>query len=68
MENISLNFDKTLSFISKDSVLAYKSEIETHNKALFNKTGKGNDFLGWTNLPLQSLKLNWPITKKTVPS
>ncbi len=51
MENISLNFDKTLSFISKDSVLAYKSEIETHNKALFNKTGKGNDFLGWTNLP-----------------
>ena len=51
MERISLNFDKTFDFISKDSIFSYKEEIENHNRALFNKTGKGNDFLGWTNLP-----------------
>jgi glucose-6-phosphate isomerase len=51
MNKISLNFDKTFDFISKDSVYAYKEAIENHNRALFNKTGKGNDFLGWTTLP-----------------
>jgi len=51
MEKISLNFNKTFDFISKDSIFSYKEAIENHNRALFNKTGKGNDFLGWTNLP-----------------
>ena len=51
MEQISLNFDKTFDFISKDSVFSYKETIENHKRALFNKTGKGNDFLGWTTLP-----------------
>ena len=51
MERISLNFDKTFDFISKDSIFSYKEAIENHNRALFNKTGNGNDFLGWTNLP-----------------
>jgi glucose-6-phosphate isomerase len=51
MEKISLNFDKTFDFISKDSIFSYKEAIENHSRALFNKTGKGNDFLGWTNLP-----------------
>ena len=51
MERISLNLDKTFDFISKDSIFSYKEAIEKYNHALFNKTGKGNDFLGWTNLP-----------------
>jgi len=51
MERISLNFDKTFDFISKDSIFSYKNAIEKHNLALFNKTGKGSDFLGWTTLP-----------------
>ena len=51
MEKISLNLEKTFDFISKESVSSYKEAIESHNVALFNKTGKGNDFLGWTTLP-----------------
>ncbi|HLN73942.1 MAG TPA: glucose-6-phosphate isomerase [Prolixibacteraceae bacterium] len=51
MEKISLNFEKTLEFISKDSIFSYKKDIESYNHALFNKTGEGNDFLGWTTLP-----------------
>src|ERR1035437_39703 len=51
MERISLNFDKTFDFISKDSIFSYKNAIEKHNLALSNKTGKGSDFLGWTTLP-----------------
>ena len=51
MEKISLNYEKTFDFISKDSIFSYKKAIESYNVALFNKTGKGNDFLGWTTLP-----------------
>ncbi len=51
MDKISLNFNKTFDFVSKDSILSYKDSIEKSNYALFNKTGKGSDFLGWTTLP-----------------
>lgn len=51
MEKISLKLDKTFDFVSKDSIYAYKKSMEDFNRALAAKTGKGNDFLGWTNLP-----------------
>ncbi len=51
MEKISLNFNKTFDFISKESIFSNKEAVESHNRALFNGTGKGNDFLGWTTLP-----------------
>ena len=44
MEKITLNFDKTFDFISEDAVKGYASELQKHNEALHNKTGKGNDF------------------------
>ncbi len=51
MENISLKFDRTFDFISKEAVSGYADALKLHNEALQNKTGKGNDFLGWVNLP-----------------
>ena len=51
MENITLKFDKTFDFISKEAVNGYADALKMHNEALHNKTGKGNDFLGWVNLP-----------------
>ena len=51
MENITLKFDKTFDFISKEAVNGYADALKLHNEALHNKTGKGNDFLGWVNLP-----------------
>ncbi len=50
-KKIALNFENTFDFISKDSISTYKKAIESHNVALSNKTGKGNNFLGWTTLP-----------------
>jgi glucose-6-phosphate isomerase len=51
MGNIKLDYSKTLSFIREDDIFAFQAEIEQHIKSLYNKTGKGNDFLGWVNLP-----------------
>jgi glucose-6-phosphate isomerase len=51
METLKLNIEKIFGFVPKETVYGYKKEIEKHNEALDNKTGKGNDFLGWVNLP-----------------
>lgn len=51
MGTISLNFDQTLGFVSNEKITSYKDELQKHNEALHNKTGKGNDFLGWVDLP-----------------
>ena len=51
METLKINIDKVFGFVTKEQVYAYKSDIEKYNTALDDKTGKGNDFLGWVNLP-----------------
>jgi glucose-6-phosphate isomerase len=51
MQNIKLTIDKAFGFVSKESVAGYKNKASAANKALHEGTGKGNDFLGWLNLP-----------------
>ncbi len=51
MINLNLNIDKVLDFVSYNEIKTFQPEIDKHFKTLFNKTGKGNDFLGWINLP-----------------
>ncbi len=51
MQNIKLTIDKAYGFISKEAVAAYKDKANAANKSLHDATGKGNDFLGWLNLP-----------------
>ncbi len=51
MENLKIDISKTFDFISEEKVNGYKSEVASHLKSLYEKTGKGNDFLGWVNLP-----------------
>lgn len=51
MEAIKLDVSKVYGFVSEAAIQAYKKEAEAANQALDEKTGKGNDFLGWVNLP-----------------
>ena len=51
MENIKLNIDKSLSFISKEKVYGYEAKVKECQTMLHKGTGLGNDFLGWLNLP-----------------
>ncbi len=51
MENLRINITKTFDFISERKVQEYKNEVASHLKALYEKTGRGNDYLGWVNLP-----------------
>ena len=51
MKNITLNIDKTASFIAEGAVKAYAPKVQQALEMLENGNGLGNDFLGWLHLP-----------------
>ncbi len=51
MENLTLNCARTLSFVDPADITDMGTEMEKNNRALHEKRGKGNDFLGWVDLP-----------------
>ncbi|MEA4937065.1 MAG: glucose-6-phosphate isomerase [Paludibacter sp.] len=51
MQNIKLTIDKAYGFVSKTAVAGYEAQANSANKSLHQGNGKGNDFLGWLNLP-----------------
>lgn len=53
MEHIKLSFEKTLNFVSKEEIFKFKEESQKHLTALQKGTGKGNDYVGWVDLPSQ---------------
>jgi len=53
MTNLSLNREALAQFIADEEIFAFQDEIDQCHSMLVNKTGKGNDFLGWVDLPDQ---------------
>ncbi len=51
--DIRLTIDKTYGFVSKEAVAGYEAEVAKCQEMLHQGTGKGNDFLGWLNLPAE---------------
>ena len=46
---ITFNYDKAM--ITKEDVVAYQSKVSEAHQQLHGKTGKGNEYLGWLDLP-----------------
>ena len=51
MENISVDISKVFGFVPKTTIEGLQNLGMEKNAVLENKTGKGNDFLGWVKLP-----------------
>ena len=51
MSNIKFDYSKSLGFIDEKDVLNLQEKINKNYSDIFNKTGKGSDFLGWVDLP-----------------
>jgi len=51
MINLKLELDQLYSFIPKEELLNYDRQIISAYRKIYNKTGDGNDFLGWVDLP-----------------
>ncbi|MFZ5985992.1 MAG: glucose-6-phosphate isomerase [Bacillota bacterium] len=52
MESIKFDYSKARDFLSDSEVLYLESFIKSAHEMLHNKTGAGNDFVGWVDLPL----------------
>jgi glucose-6-phosphate isomerase len=51
MENVKIDISKIFGFVPEKEVLNIAENARIAAEALENKTGKGNDFLGWVDLP-----------------
>ena len=52
MSRISLDTGRAAKFITKDQIAAMKAETEAARETLLSRSGAGNDFLGWIDLPV----------------
>lgn len=53
MNTLKLNLERSYGTVSKEEIEALKGAAEKANKQLHDQSGKGNDFLGWVNLPAE---------------
>ena len=52
LAKVTFDYSRTAQFISKEEVENSKVLAEAAKKVLVEKTGAGNDFLGWIDLPV----------------
>lgn len=53
MSDIRVTIDPVKGFVKEKEVFSFREEIKEHVQSLMEKTGKGNDFLGWIDLPAE---------------
>ena len=51
MSIVKFDYSKASAFLAKHEIVNLKAQIEAAHKQLHDKTGAGNDFLGWLELP-----------------
>ena len=64
---LSLDFQYSQKFLNKQDLVRLLDEAKAASESLQAKTGKGNDFLGWMDLPTrmkaQTSRINELATK-----
>lgn len=51
MSHVLFNYKSASDFFTEDEMNKMEAHIHTAHEAIHNKTGAGNDFLGWVDLP-----------------
>ena len=66
MSNIlSLDLTKTMPYLKQHEITALQPMVTAAHKMLHEKTGDGNDFLGWIDLPVNYDKAEFERIKKS---
>ncbi|MDP4179007.1 MAG: glucose-6-phosphate isomerase [Bacillota bacterium] len=63
-KKLSLDLSKTSSFLKDDEITNLQPFVTAAHDMLHNKTGAGNDFLGWIDLPVNYDKEEFDRIKK----
>jgi glucose-6-phosphate isomerase len=53
MNMLQLSIGNIANFVTSDEIAKFQPAINQSFKSVFDKTGQGNDFLGWVNLPAE---------------
>ena len=64
-KEVTFDYSKTAGFISAEEVKNMKAGVECAKEVLTSRTGAGNDFLGWIDLPVDYDKDEFARIKKT---
>ena len=64
MAKVTFDYSKASSFISKDEMAIMEKLANDAKETLVSKTGAGNDFLGWIDLPVDYDKEEFDRIKK----
>ncbi len=64
MAKVTFDYSKASSFISKDEMAIMEKLAADAKETLVSKTGAGNDFLGWIDLPVDYDKEEFDRIKK----
>jgi glucose-6-phosphate isomerase len=51
MAKIKFDYNMALGFINENEISYLENQIESAHRMLHEKSGPGNDFLGWVELP-----------------
>lgn len=51
MSKIKISLANAREYIRENEIALFESEVALHRSNIYKKTGKGNDFLGWVELP-----------------
>ncbi|MCI9311918.1 MAG: glucose-6-phosphate isomerase [Erysipelotrichaceae bacterium] len=46
-----IRFDETHAFLNEEEINSYQAQVTSCHAALMNKSGKGNDYVGWVEWP-----------------
>ncbi len=64
MKNIVFDYSKAEKFIAGHEIAAFETTAENARKTLISKTGQGNDYVGWIDLPTDYDKEEFERIKK----
>ena len=65
MKTLTLDYSKTADFVTKEEIAVMAEKVSAAHKTLMEKTGEGNDFLGWIDLPSEYDKEEFARIKKS---
>ncbi len=63
-KTVTFDYSKAAGFVSAEELKNFKSTVMTARDTLVNKTGAGNDFCGWIDLPVDYDKEEFARIKK----
>lgn len=63
-KNVTFDYSKAGKFIAEHEVTYMSKLVEDAKDLLVSKTGAGNDFLGWIDLPVEYDKEEFAESKK----